>query len=245
MESSSKLIGLFCFALQALALIIFSAGFFQFRPENLSHLHKADNQTATVPPSYDRLVFILIDALRADFVYGTESGFDFVRRCLREWPFNSKAFIARARAPTVTMPRLKALTAGSPPVFLDLVLNFDESSLAGKESNRCGEAGFTQETWIKGFYEAGKKVVFYGDDTWLRLFPGCFTEQHGVSSFFVQDYTGVDNQVTERAVPKLTESNWDVLILHYLGLDHIGHIDGARRFDLIRIKIRLIDFVAN
>lgn len=229
MELSSKLIGLFCFALQALALIIFSAGFFQFRSANSSDSKRLDNETNTVPPSYDRLVFILIDALRADFVYSPDSGFEFVRRSLREMPFNSKSFIAKARAPTVTMPRLKALTAGSPPVFLDLVLNFDESSLAGKESDRCGDAGFKQETWIKGFYEAGKKIIFYGDDTWLRLFPGCFTEQHGVSSFFVQDYTGVDNQVTERAIPKLTQPNWDVLILHYLGLDHIGHIDGARR----------------
>lgn len=228
---NSASLGLAGFGVQILALCLFSCGFFEFRTASNTNLNNdpclryVDNQ-----PVYDRLVFVLIDALRADFVYGDKSQFSFIRSMINNKPKNAMGFVARARPPTVTMPRLKALTAGSPPIFLDLILNFDETgivSTGGKSDETCGASGFTQDTWVKGLKGKGKKVVFYGDDTWVRLFPGCFDESHGVSSFFVHDYTHVDNQVTERAVPKLEDTDWDAMILHYLGLDHIGHIDGA------------------
>ena len=38
---------------------------------------------------------------------------------------------------------------------------------------------------------AGKKIVFYGDDTWIKLFPGHFLRTDGTTSFFVTDYTEV------------------------------------------------------
>lgn len=216
------------FGLQLVALGLFSAGFFEFPSSSKSS--KSEGPTTVVPAQFDRLVFILIDALRSDFVYGPNSGFEFVNDLLKDDPEHALGFVAMARAPTVTMPRLKALTAGSPPIFLDLILNFDETGIASSSSSDalgCGDSGFTQDTWIRGLKKAGRKVVFYGDDTWLRLFPGCFDEHHGVSSFFVQDYTHVDNQVTERLVPRIQDSDWDALILHYLGVDHIGHVDGA------------------
>lgn len=228
---NSAALGLAGFAVQILALCLFSCGFFEFRASS-GNKSTADPCITLVDhqPIYDRLVFVLIDALRSDFVYGDDSKFSFIRSMIRNTPENTMSFIARARPPTVTMPRLKALTAGSPPIFLDLILNFDETGIASSgdaSDGSCGASGFTQDTWIKGLKGNGKKIVFYGDDTWVRLFPGCFDEQHAVSSFFVQDYTHVDNQVTERAVPRLEDSDWDAMILHYLGLDHIGHIDGA------------------
>lgn len=39
-------------------------------------------------------------------------------------------------------------------------------------------------------------MVQYGDDTWERLFPDMFVRYEGTSSFFVADYTEVDNNVT-------------------------------------------------
>lgn len=36
------------------------------------------------------------------------------------------------------------------------------------------------------------RIVFYGDDTWLRLFPTHFeADSEGTVSFFVKDYTEV------------------------------------------------------
>ena len=38
---------------------------------------------------------------------------------------------------------------------------------------------------------ANKKIVFYGDDTWMRLFPDHFERTDGTTSFFVTDYSEV------------------------------------------------------
>jgi len=39
----------------------------------------------------------------------------------------------------------------------------------------------------------------------------------------------VDNNVTRHLDDELQRKDWDVLVLHYLGLDHIGHLGGPRR----------------
>lgn len=85
------------------------------------------------------------------------------------------------------MPRVKALTTGSVPSFLDLILNFAESDTTSSLA--------TQDTWLAqlrakghggGDKNSNGKLVFYGDDTWLKLFPGdFFARADGTSSFFV------------------------------------------------------------
>lgn len=42
---------------------------------------------------------------------------------------------------------------------------------------------------------AGKRIIFYGDDTWVRLFPKHFMEYDGTTSFFVSDYTEVSAKI--------------------------------------------------
>lgn len=86
-------------------------------------------------------------------------------------------FTSHAAAPTVTMPRLKALTTGSIPSFLDLILNFAESDTTSILSN--------QDTWLAQIHKRGGKVIMFGDDTWLKLFPTSFERSDGTSSFFV------------------------------------------------------------
>jgi hypothetical protein len=97
-------------------------------------------------------------------------------------------FTAHASPPTVTMPRVKAMTSGSVPSFVDAILNFAEgdesSSLAG------------QDTWLAQV-RAGRdgrgagRLVMFGDDTWLKLFPDMFVRADGTSSFFVSVSAGV------------------------------------------------------
>lgn len=118
------------------------------------------------------------------------------------------------------MPRVKALTTGSVPSFLDVILNFAESDTTSSLA--------TQDTWLaqaKANLNNGN-LVFYGDDTWLKLFPDFFTRHDGTSSFFVSDFTEVDNNVTRHVPRELDQPDWDVMIMHYLGLDHIGHKAG-------------------
>ena len=47
----------------------------------------------------------------------------------------------------------------------------------------------------------------------------------------LQDFTEVDNNVTRNVAPELENTDWALMVLHYLGLDHIGHKSGPRRQD--------------
>jgi ethanolaminephosphotransferase len=87
-------------------------------------------------------------------------------------------FTANARSPTVTMPRIKSMTTGSIPSFVDLILNFDEADTSSTLAS--------QDTWVAQIKarEMGKALM-YGDDTWLKLFPNTFDREDGTSSFFV------------------------------------------------------------
>lgn len=38
----------------------------------------------------------------------------------------------------------------------------------------------------------------------------------------------MDLNVTRNVRPELARTDWDALILHYLGLDHIGHLGGPK-----------------
>lgn len=87
-------------------------------------------------------------------------------------------YTAHATAPTITMPRIKAITTGSIPSFLDVILNFAESDRSSSLEN--------QDTWLAQLKaRQNGRLVFYGDDTWLKLFPYIFSRAEGTSSFFV------------------------------------------------------------
>lgn len=76
------------------------------------------------------------------------------------------------------MPRVKAITTGSVPSFADVILNIAESETMSTLAN--------QDTWLRQLRERPDgRLVMYGDDTWLNLFPGMFDRYDGTSSFFV------------------------------------------------------------
>ncbi|RKP07640.1 alkaline-phosphatase-like protein, partial [Thamnocephalis sphaerospora] len=131
-------------------------------------------------------------------------------------------FVTLATAPTVTLPRLKALTTGAVPNFLDAILNLVEST-----DSKGGSA--IEDNWLAQMRDRrGKRLTFFGDDTWLRLYADLFQRTDGTTSFFVADTVEVDYNVTRHVQPELAKNDWDVMILHYLGLDHIGHLAGPK-----------------
>ncbi|XP_051026775.1 GPI ethanolamine phosphate transferase 2 isoform X1 [Acomys russatus] len=141
----------------------------------------------------------------------------------------SHSFVAEAKPPTVTMPRIKALMTGSLPGFVDVIRNLNSPVLL-------------EDNVIRQAKAAGKRIIFYGDETWVKLFPKHFVEYDGTTSFFVSDYIEVDNNVTRHLDKVLKRGDWDVLILHYLGLDHIGHISGPHS-PLIGHKLSEMDSI--
>ncbi|GAA6004814.1 hypothetical protein JCM11491_002242 [Sporobolomyces phaffii] len=199
---------------------------------NYSHSDPPTTRSLSIESDapFSRLVFMVVDALRSDFVHGPDSSMDFVRSLVTAG--RAIPYTAVAQSPTVTLPRLKAITTGSNPTFLDAILNIaDEGSSSAALEHT--------DSWVRQLaLRSGRptKLAFAGDDTWLRLFPPrWFSWSEGVSSFFVSDTRTVDSNVTRHLDSLLAErptasavpsSDWDVLILHYLGLDHIGHLEG-------------------
>jgi len=221
-------------ALQLAALVAIAHQILEFDvPLTVRASSSSPSHTATAPTStqdgaepahasqnaYGRLVVMLVDALREDFVHEREE-MRYVRSLLRDHSDVTSSFVAIANTPTVTMPRIKALMTGGVPKFIDLLNNINSKSLE-------------EDNLISRLDTAGSRMVLYGDETWLKLFPNAFTRHDGTSSFFTKDYTEVDDNITrhfsEDFDPEFLHKNsrdWDVSILHYLGMDHIGHQHG-------------------
>ncbi|KAF2823709.1 alkaline phosphatase-like protein [Ophiobolus disseminans] len=229
------------------AIVVFATGFFPYKPfmPGLATYEDSGNDEVLgkgwkEPPEapFDKLVFMVVDALRSDFVFGEESGMSFMQSLIRDG--TALPFTAHATSPTITMPRVKAITTGSIPSFVDVILNFAESDT----SSTLG----TQDTWLaqikaKDFDNGKGKLVMYGDDTWLKLFPNFFERADGTSSFFVSDFTEVDNNVTRHVPEELLNRDWDAMILHYLGLDHIGHKAGPKSPNMVPKQKEMDDMV--
>ena len=47
---------------------------------------------------------------------------------------------------------------------------------------------------------------------------------------FVADTVEVDDNVTRTLDHELASNDWRLLLLHYLGVDHAGHLAGRDRF---------------
>ncbi|KAJ6787731.1 hypothetical protein PWT90_03479 [Aphanocladium album] len=218
-----------------LSILIFATGFFPYKPflPGLAEYEVLESGPPPQPP-FDKLVFVVIDALRSDFVYAEGSGFEYTQSLIRDGA--AIPFTAYARSPTVTMPRLKAITTGSIPSFVDLILNIDE----GDKSSALA----AQDTWLAQLKAKDTgKVVMYGDDTWLKLFPDFFDRHDGTSSFFVADFTEVDNNVTRHINGELQNDDWSLMVLHYLGVDHIGHKSGPRSSNMVPKQLEMDSIV--
>uniref|UniRef100_A0A0K8SRZ0 GPI ethanolamine phosphate transferase 2 n=1 Tax=Lygus hesperus TaxID=30085 RepID=A0A0K8SRZ0_LYGHE len=199
-----------CF-LQLVACAVFLNGFFPYKPP-LGVFSTTEDLPSSVGKNrlngkqlyrrhYSKVVVMVIDAFRLDFITGSDR-MPFLKELLENG--QSCMVSAKAEVPTVTLPRIKAIVTGTVPGFLDVIFNFGSSIM--KDDNIIYQAS-----------KHGYNMVFYGDDTWLRLFPKAFKRFEGTSSFFVNDFYQVDINVTRNLNEELQRSDWDLMILHYLG----------------------------
>ncbi|KAI2615479.1 hypothetical protein GGR54DRAFT_291503 [Hypoxylon sp. NC1633] len=176
------------------------------------------------PKTFDKAVVVLIDALRYDFTVPVgddnhaevyHNAFPFLYETSVQSPGNAflRPFIADP--PTATLQRLKGLTTGTLPTFVDIGSNFAGTTIE-------------EDNLLMHWKDQGKRIVHLGDDTWVALFPDYFESNisRAYDSFNVWDLHTVDNGVLEHIFPLLKPektSQWDVLIGHFLGVDHAGH----------------------
>lgn len=166
---------------------------------------------------FDKAVLIIIDALRFDFIKPSRdeskpysNKLQYVQNLLRREPQNSRLYKFVADPPTTTLQRLKAMTTGSLPTFVDAGSNFASTEI-------------TEDNLINQMHNNGRKLVFLGDDTWESLFPRQFVRTYPFPSFNVKDLHTVDNGILNNIYDEVQKKDWDVLIAHFLGVDHCGH----------------------
>ncbi|GEM06072.1 phosphatidylinositol glycan, class O [Rhodotorula toruloides] len=235
--------------LHGIGLLLFTRGFLLTR-KALPNVNTCNptapsgnlDPSCSLPPTHDKLIFLVVDALRADFVLPVEgpanpfysNRIPLPAHLTRTQPTNSFLSHFIADAPTTTLQRLKGMTTGSLPTFIDAGSNF-----AGEQAD--------EDNWLGQAKRAGKRIALVGDETWLNVFPRGGKDsvwQEGLvwpfDSFDVEDLDTVDRGVREHLVELLDEQRqreWDIVIAHGLGLDHAGHRFGAEHRETTR-KLR-------
>nr|CAD7398348.1 unnamed protein product [Timema poppensis] len=150
-----------------------------------------------------------------------QNKFTVVHELISSRPNNSKLFKFIADPPTTTMQRLKALTTGTLPTFVDVGSNF-----ATPEIN--------EDNLLDQLTTQNKTVVFMGDDTWVGLYPGRFIREYPFPSFNVWDLDTVDSGILDNLIVEIKKSDWSLLIAHFLGVDHCGHRYGPYHHEMSR-----------
>ncbi|KAG1669098.1 GPI ethanolamine phosphate transferase 3 [Nymphon striatum] len=195
----------------------------------------------------DKVVILLIDGLYFDFidipnrvnVNSVEKSNRFKIKVFNEFLANDSNEVSvykfMADPPTTTMQRLKGLMTGSLPTFIDIGNNFASEEIK-------------EDSLIHQMVSSGKKLVFMGDDTWMDLFPKKFFRYYPFPSFNVKDLDTVDDGIMEKLFPEFQKTDWDVMIAHFLGVDHCGHTFGRNNVAMDR-KLKqmndIIDLVMN
>jgi phosphatidylinositol glycan class O len=194
------------------------------------------------PRNFDRAVVVIIDALRYDFTVpyngSSPAAFHNALPYLYDTAVQSpeSAFLLPfiADPPTTTLQRLKGLTTGTLPTFIDAGSNFAGTAIE-------------EDNLLIQLRDAGKRIVHLGDDTWTALFPRYFEPNisRAYDSFNVWDLHTVDDGVTEHILPLLNDDRrgeWDVMFAHYLGVDHAGHRYGPNH-PAMTAKLQQMDHV--
>lgn len=170
-------------------------------------------------PRFRRAILLIIDALKIDFARFDpnntsprpyENKLPVLEENVSVRPSHSRLYPFRADPPTTTMQRIKGFTTGSLPTFVDVGNNFASSAIL-------------EDNLIHQFGQVGKRVVFMGDDTWESLFPKRFHRSLPFPSFNVKDLHTVDNGILQHLYTTMVGDDWDVLVAHFLGVDHCGH----------------------
>ncbi|PYH86760.1 alkaline phosphatase-like protein [Aspergillus uvarum CBS 121591] len=196
--------------------IVFTMGF--FRPIAPSAVRRApvDRSVPSRSAPFERVVFMMIDALRSDFVYSPQSEFAFTQELIRSGA--AIPFTMKTDSPSLTRACIKAMTVGSASMFLDVFHNADDGPGIPE----------TMDTWLARLKAAGRgQLVFYGDDTWVQLFPEVFDRGCPISPLFVPDIHSSDLNVSTNVMRELQRDDWSALVLHFPGIDHVGHMGGA------------------
>lgn len=200
--------------IHVVGVALFTTGFLLTRPV----FSDVSVQTSRQARVFDRAVILVVDALRYDFAAEVDA------ETAEKSPYFSNhlpfagissdpatSFLVKFMAdpPTTTLQRLKGLTTGSLPTFIDAGSNFAGTKIE-------------EDNWVAQMANVGK-VGFVGDDTWQALYGDTFSVSYPYDSLNVRDLDTVDNGVKQFLPGLIANRTLDIVIGHMLGVDHVGH----------------------
>jgi predicted AlkP superfamily pyrophosphatase or phosphodiesterase len=197
------------------------------------------------PNEFKQIILIIIDALRYDFIKPNNNNsiinnyqnqMPFIRKLLETKSKQSILLKLIADPPTTTLQRLKALTTGTLPTFIDISYNFIGYEI--EEDNILNQLK-------KNSYR--RNISLLGDDTWLALYPNIeFKNLHVYPSFDVHDLDTVDNGILENLWNVIQDNQqYSFIIAHFLGVDHCGHRYGPLHIEMKRKLNQMDDVIQN
>ncbi|XP_017837344.2 GPI ethanolamine phosphate transferase 3 [Drosophila busckii] len=202
-------------------------------PEVVNEIFKDVNASAASNlclPQKSKVIILVIDALKYEFGVYKENSTESLpyenkllamHELIQQSPEHARLMRFKADPPTTTLQRLKGLTTGSLPTFIDIGSNF-----ASPEIN--------EDNVIDQIVKSGLPAVFLGDSTWTDLYPRRFKRAYAYPSFDIFDLDSVDNQIKQHLPKELASNDWEVLIAHFLGVDHCGHKHGPMHDEMAR-----------
>ena len=221
---------LLIFILLLLSFKDYTQGFFLTRYE----IHEK-SEGGSSDPHYSKIILLLVDALRSDFVHPSNDSYFYsnhlssITSLLTSNPNNSVLFDLISDPPTVTMQRVKALATGSLPTFIDFKDNLQSDSI-------------TEDNLIHQAKVHHKRTLFVGDQIWVFLLPDTFTLAYPFDSHNVRDLDTVDNGVKDKFRKHLQE-DWDLIVGHMLGVDHVAHRYQANHAEMQRKLKEVNEFI--
>lgn len=225
----------FMFLLQLIGIIFFGKGFLLTR-NVLDEINTTQSYENNMNYEFKKSVILIIDALRFDFVTPVQDSnkpFHNKLTVLDEYFKDKKSFLYKflSDPPTTTLQRLKGLTTGSLPTFIDAGSNFNGDLIE-------------EDNIIKQLFLNDKNIKFVGDDTWKSLFSPYMSEKSDYyESLNVFDLETVDNGVKKYFQENLVDDEWDVLIGHMLGVDHVGHKHGPDHEEMSKKLLEMDNFI--
>jgi phosphatidylinositol glycan class O len=135
-------------------IYLFTRGFLLTRLSLSDYTACSAGKACSLSPTHSRAVFLIVDALRFDFLSPDPPSpvspfhhnvLTLPRELTTSDPKKSFLFNAYADPPTTTLQRIKGLTTGSLPTFVDIGNNFGGSSIV-------------DDSIIKQLRLSGKKV---------------------------------------------------------------------------------------
>ncbi len=166
--------------------------------------------TALGKPNARSFVIVLIDALRYDTSLKTD-----VMPYLNQLRSVGASGLMHSRPPSYSQPGYSVILTGAWPDISDgPAMNLDYADIPS----------FTQDNLYSASTRAGLHTAISAFNWFEKLIP-----QQGVSASFYtagEDNTA-DQQVTEAAVPWLTEGQYQLVLIHLDQVDYAGHHEGG------------------